>query len=462
MKTMFNKLSASLVLMLVILLGVMACKKSEEQLDSATIQSRLAGADSTLWKFPSSLEEGCPDAAVQPLLLLRSNATYLYTQGSCTFKGSWSVTYTSNRSGQDITLELIDQEGGGFRRVKLLYSRDNDAFYYVDPEKGLLLLTSEVLATRMTWVPKVFSTMPTSFLGRINTVSVTYGDIIYFGLGEDHTGTIAYNDWYSFDGTQFIKLADIGSYPIVNAKALVVGGKVYVVGGKFVEGSYMDNSLTYMYDPGKNSWETAYEEEGLQHRSNGVYLMFNSKEMLGLGSAPSLTGSNFYTRIAPGQPWTEIDMSPLTYGFAAHDYQDALYFPWNGGYFVGGGKMQASENLLDYSTSWIGNSIAELTTTPATPNNGLGFSEGMGVDMGNYSLVYGINTSGTGAAYSKYVYTLDHTGKWTAVLPTALPSEPVPGRSSVLWKIRNAQGKTEVYGGLGANPLSTLYQLKIQ
>ncbi len=466
MKTMFNIISMRSVLLLVILLGMMSCKKSEEQLDSATIQRRLSGEDSTLWRFPSSLQEGCENAA-QPLLLLRSNATYLYTQGSCTFYGSWAVTYSSNRSGQDITLELIDQGGGGVRRVKLMYSKDNNAFYYVDPEKGLLLLTREVIAGSMTWVPKVFPTMPTSFLGRINTVSVSYGDtLIYFGLGEDHTGTIAYNDWYSFDGTQFVQRTNIGPYPIVGAKALVVkdGGedKIYVLGGQFVEGNYMDNSLTYVYDPGKDSWNTEYEEEGIQQRFNPVYFMFNNQEIVGLGSVGS-SGTNFYTRANISQPWTERT-EPIVYGFPAHDYQDALCFPWNGGYFVGGGKMQSSENLLGFSLSWIDNSIGELTTTPTTPNNGLGFSEGMGVDMGSYSLVYGINTNGSGpAVYSKYVYTLDHTGKWSAVIPSASPGmEPIPGRSSVLWKIRNAQGKTEVYGGLGSNPLSILYQLKIQ
>ena len=383
-----------------------------------------------------------------------------------TVSGTWSVTYTANRTGQDIVLSLRDNNNN-VTQYHLSYSKENDTFYYLDKDKGLLALKRE---RQLKWV-KTGLRDPAPHFKRKGMISIQHKDLVCFGLGQDVNGEIYYNDWWTFNGSEFVSSTSMpkGTLPFLDsapsfARATLKGDDIYITGGY---NSISGDSSTYIFDTKNKNWSinkkgnpTGYDDK-VCGRSNGIYFTLGGLEVMGLGYVSS-SGLNIYSRTALNSAWNEEIVSGLTYGTEAGYYQNALSFPWNGGQFIGGGMGEAGmTDFMCHATNNGGLEIKQIAPGVLVNPVNSKFSEGAAIALGDFTLVYGLNTP---SGYSDSIYVLERNNKWSKYLPTPtdLGEKPAHGQSAVLWKVFNKiTNKIEVYAGFGENE-EYLYQLVIE
>jgi len=456
MKKILIKTLASLTLLLLCSISFIACKKTGETIDAVTIESKLAGEDSTMWIVPGNMFEnestGCVGIA---RMLFNSNNNYSYTRGTCTSSGTWYATYTTNRTGQTITIECV--EGMKTRRFNLLYSKDNDTFYYLDAVNGLVALKKD---RRLMWEETGLS-IP-SPANRKGMISIEQDGVIYFGLGQDGGGNYL-NDIYKFDGNTFDPLPNI-DFGFIGARATIKNDSLYIVAGF----NSMANTYTYRLSLIKtgdvwDAWKKVQEDGSFQQRSNAVYFTLGDKEVLGLGSSKG--DPNFFYRTQLTQPWSSNGLS-IKYGMNSdHDYQNALCFPWNGGQFIGGGASTLTGNRTDFMCHATNDGVLKIDpiVNMKTPCNS-SFSEGTGIELDKIAVVFGLKIA---AVYSDTVYVLNEkvNGNYTwfkyLPAPTAQNNRPIVGESTVFWRVKNSAGNYDTYAGLGAAD-NKLYKLVIE
>lgn len=462
MKNVLHRIVRLSTISFLIALCFVSCKKKNDDITVETLESKFAGKEGSVWRFPSSLlkEDQFASCTGDPLLLINNDGTYKCTQGTCTYKGKWEFKYAVNRTGQDITLLLFgiynDQDP---YMVKLQYSNEQ-VFYYLDPDNGLVALEQ----VKYLWEP-VTMDIPASLLGRKDMTAVEYKGAIYFGMGIDASESTVYGDWFKFDGNSIVKLSEESSPLLYGAKAAVKNDSIYVMGGYDGYQEGVNNVITYKYDFESDYWDYPAEApyEPIEQRANAVYFTLDNIEVLGLGTqgAASTIESNFYTRRDGIPGWISKNIITGKYGTYPYAYEDALYFPYQGAYIVGGGindvnaqsdfmTKVSSANAITISN--FGSNIAEFFPQ--------GFSGGNGIDLENgQALVFGLKS---GSNYSPDLYVLQGQN-WTKEKPVSLDNTvPIVGRSTVLWKVKNpVTGKVEVYAGLGEKG-SSLFKLVIR
>lgn len=121
---------------------------------------------------------------------------------------------------------------------------------------------------------------------RVNAFAFVVGNKAYIGGGFDNNTNP--EDFYSFDGTSWAKLAPLkdenATYDLTrqSASTFVIGNYGYVVGGKKAQGTALNT--TWKYDPAKNEWNNIHQSLPQNAREGAVSFSISSKGYLTTGA----------------------------------------------------------------------------------------------------------------------------------------------------------------------------------
>lgn len=133
MKTIYNcvinKKNTVLITLLTLLL-FSGCKKNKEEVNSSVIEAKLITKDNEYWDAPIAWDnDACSTPFGNVSLALNDNHSFIYNNSSCSYSGSWTVDYKTNRSGQFLNLNLLFKTPFIQQSFLLKYSPENDTFY---------------------------------------------------------------------------------------------------------------------------------------------------------------------------------------------------------------------------------------------------------------------------------------------------------------------------------------------
>jgi hypothetical protein len=115
------------------------CKKNDSEINSGFLESKLSNEDSQSWYAPLSLSgDGCNSSSNAAIITFHSNHDFDFNHDVCaTITGSWNASYTANRSGQILILNLTYMDGSvqQTESFSLRYSSEQDIFYALDPDE---------------------------------------------------------------------------------------------------------------------------------------------------------------------------------------------------------------------------------------------------------------------------------------------------------------------------------------
>jgi DNA-binding CsgD family transcriptional regulator len=163
---------------------------------------------------------------------------------------------------------------------------------------GLLVLTSFTVAWDRGWIfPKptpdpILAAMnedrwkelaPMS-VARANMAVTVYDNKIYVIGGETEEGVTGLTEVYDIATDTWARLPDKPT-PVTNAKAVVVGGKIYVPGGRDVDDQISD--VLEIFDPQKNWWKSTKLDISI----SDTYAMFSNENNLYLLTSELVVGN---------------------------------------------------------------------------------------------------------------------------------------------------------------------------
>lgn len=110
------------------------CKKNDKEINVSFIESKLTNESPQQWALPFFLAKDM--CKVSALLVLASDHSFKYLDGGagCDFNGTWNIQYTSNRAGQNFTLNLsyVYNQYSTQQSFVMKYNAEQDVFYVLD------------------------------------------------------------------------------------------------------------------------------------------------------------------------------------------------------------------------------------------------------------------------------------------------------------------------------------------
>ncbi len=203
-------------------------------------------------------------------------------------------------------------------------------------------------------------------------VSVSYNGLMYFGLGDysnSGPGVDTFGYWRTFDPAT-------GAYAsktrcplnFVGATAFLYNNKIYVVGGRPNNFTFLANSYIMEYNPATNTWAAALTFN-VQTFWNGIGFLIGSKYYFGLGTVGNNPANalqiqsnvkKMYVYDLVANTVTPLPDVPFTGRSGAYSF--ALS---NLGYVVGGTAGNISNAFVENTETWQFNPVGNVWTQKA-------------------------------------------------------------------------------------------------
>jgi DNA-binding CsgD family transcriptional regulator/N-acetylneuraminic acid mutarotase len=146
---------------------------------------------------------------------------------------------------------------------------------------------------------------------RINFASAVYESHLYAIAGESSTGIIGQVDRYSFEGDVW-EMVSPKPVPVSEVSAAVIGGLIYVPGGRRLSGELTD--VLEVYDPRQDNWE---KRAALPLPLSGYALVAHEGRLYLFGGWNGQRYVDTVYTYDPGQDrWEKMSAMPTARGFA--------------------------------------------------------------------------------------------------------------------------------------------------